>query len=201
MELIVGPFRPSLERAFVETFRRLRREDPLAPLAVVAPSRRVADRLKLLALEAFPEGFAGVRFFNLFSFARRLYEESAPEGARLVLDDLLPSRLVRAILRRHFSAERYLSRAHSPGALVGALHELKAAGVDPDAALALLAEEGLGLEEAPKLAELLSLYKRYSEELRRRRLHVRADVVRRAAERAVDSAYLGSLRHVLYYGF
>lgn len=201
MELIVGPFRPSLERAFVETFRRLRREDPLAPLAVVAPSRRVADRLKLLALEAFPEGFAGVRFFNLFSFARRLYEESAPEGARLVLDDLLPSRLVRAILRRHFSAERYLSRAHSPGALVGALHELKAAGVDPDAALALLAEEELGLEEAPKLAELLSLYKRYSEELRRRRLHVRADVVRRAAERAPDSAYLGSLRHVLYYGF
>lgn len=201
MELVVGPFRPALERAFAETFRRLRREDPLAPLAVVAPSRRVADRLKLLALEVLPEGFAGARFFNLFSFARRIYEEAAPAAARVLLDDLLPSRLLRAILRRHFAGERYLSRAHSPGALVGALHDLKAAGVEPDAALALLAEEELGLEEAPKLAELLSLYKRYSEELRRRRLHARPDVVRRAAEHAPTSAFLGSLRHVLYYGF
>ncbi|HXG60668.1 MAG TPA: PD-(D/E)XK nuclease family protein [Planctomycetota bacterium] len=201
MDLVVGPFRPALESAFVETFRRLRRQEPLAPLAVVAPSRRLADRLKLLALEAVPEGFAAARFFNLFSFARRLYEESAPEGARVLLDDLVPSRLLRAILRRHFAGERYLSRAHSPGALVGALHELKAAAVEPDAALALLAEEELGLEEAPKLAELLSLYKRYSEELRRRKLHVRADVIRRAAEHAPASAFLGSLRHVLYYGF
>jgi signal transduction histidine kinase len=186
MELVVGPFRPALERAFAETFRRLRREDPLAPLAVVAPSRRVADRLKLLALEALPEGFAAARFFNLFSFARRIYEEAAPEGARVLLDDLLPSRLLRAILRRHFAGERYLSRAHSPGALVGALHDLKAAGVEPDAALALLAEEELGLEEAPKLAELLSLYKRYSEELRRHNRQL--DEARRQAERALALA-------------
>ncbi len=201
MDLVTGPFRPALESAFAETFARLRREDSLAPLAVVASSQRLADRLKEVALEAVPGGFAAARFFNLFSFARALYDE-ASAGARLFLDDLFPSRLLGAILRRHFADGRYLSRAAlSPRALLGALHELKAAAVKPEHALEMLASEDLGLEDAPKLAEILSLHKRYSDELRRRRIHVRADVVRAAAEHAPRSEWLGSLRHVLYYGF
>src|SRR5262245_64556952 len=101
MQLVTGPFRPALESAFRESFAALRRDDPLAPIAVIAPSRRLADRLKELALEAVPQGFAAVRFFNLFSFARTLYEEAAPPEFLLVLDKLVPDRLVRAILRRH----------------------------------------------------------------------------------------------------
>ena len=46
MDLITGPFRPALESAFRETFSALRRADPLSPLAVVAPSKRLSDRLK-----------------------------------------------------------------------------------------------------------------------------------------------------------
>jgi ATP-dependent helicase/nuclease subunit B len=202
MDLVTGAFHPGLEGAFAETFARLRREDPLAPLAVVASSRRLSDRLKEVALEAVPEGFAAVRFFNLFSFARTIHEEAPPSGFRVILDDLFPSRLLAAILRRHFADGLYLSRAAlSARSLVGALHELKAAAVRPEHALEMLAFKDLGLEDAPKLAEILSLYKRYSDELRRRRIHVRADVIRTAAELAPRSGWLGSLRHVLYYGF
>ncbi len=199
---MTGPFRPALEGAFRDALARLRREDPLAPLAVVAPSARLADRLQELALEALPGGFAAVRFFNLFSFARAIYEEAAPPGWRLLLDDLVPSRLLGAVVRRHFARERYLGRAApAPGPLLAAMHELKAAAVPPDRALEALKEEDLGWDDAPKLAEILSLYKRYSEELRRRKIHVRADVARLAADQAPRSALLGSLRHVLYYGF
>src|SRR6185436_17182270 len=107
MHLVTGPFRPALESAFRETFAAQRRDDPLAPLAVIAPSKRLSDRLKILALEAVPEGFAAVRF-------------------SLLLDDLVPERLLRAILQRHFAGERYLSRALlAPSSLLGALHELK----------------------------------------------------------------------------
>ncbi len=204
MDLVTGPFRPSLEQAFKETFGRLRGRDPLAPLAVVAPSKRVADRLKELALEAIPDGFAAVRFHNLFSFARAIYEEAFPPAAgfRLLLDPLVPRRLLGAILRRHFKEERYLSRAAiDPGALLAVIDELKSAAVKPDHALKALAFEDLGWEDAPKLAELLSLYKRASEELQRRKIHLRADVVRLAADAAPRSALLGSFAHVLYYGF
>lgn len=204
MELVTGPFRPALEQAFRETFARLRTRDPLAPLAVVAPSRRLADHLKELALEAVPGGFAAVRFHNLHSFARALYDEAVPPSAgfRVLLDPLVPERLLGAILRRHFRDERYLSRAAiAPGALLAVVDELKSAAVKPDDALQALAGEDLGLEDAPKLAELLSLYKRASEELHRRRIHLRADVVRIAAESAPKSASLGAFAHVVYYGF
>lgn len=201
MDLVTGPFRPALEDAFRETFARLRATDPLSPLAVVAPSKRVADHLKELALSAVPDGFAAVRFFNLFSFARAIYEEEPVPGARLLLDDLVPSRLLGAVLRRHYARERYLSRAAiSPRAILAALHELKAAAVEPARALEALAGEDLGLEDSEKLAEILTLYKRYTDELRRRKIHVRPDVARRAAEHAPRSALLASFRHVIYYG-
>jgi ATP-dependent helicase/nuclease subunit B len=202
MQLVTGPFRPALESAFRDAFAKLRRDSPLAPLAVIAPSKRLADRLKELALEAVPEGFAAVRFFNLFSFARTIYDETAAAGFTLLLDDLVPERLLRAVLRRHFAGERYLSRAMlAPSSLLGAIHELKAGAVDPGKALVALNEEELGYEDAPKLAEILSLYKRFADELRRRKLHERSDVVRLAAENAPRSAVLGGFAHVIYYGF
>ncbi|HLY10812.1 MAG TPA: hypothetical protein VKW04_16035, partial [Planctomycetota bacterium] len=202
MNLVTGPFRPALEGAFRETFAALRGGEALAPLAIIAPSKRISDRLKDLALEAVPAGFAAVRFFNLFSFARTIYEEKAATGFTLLLEDLFPERLLRAILRRHFAEGPYLSRAlPAPSGLLGALHELKAGAVVPDQALKLLLEGELGPEDAPKLAEILSLYKRYAEELRRRKLHERSDVVRLAAEHAPQSRTLDGFRHVIYYGF
>lgn len=202
MHLVTGPFRPALEAAFRETFLRHRGGDPIAPLAVVAPSKRLSDRLKELALEAMPEGFASVRFHNLFSFARALYEESSPPGFVLHLDPLVPERVLRGILRRHFAKEPYLSRASIATApLLSAIHELKAGAVDPETALAAVAAGELGEEDAPKMAEILSLYKRYADELRRRRIHERSDVVRFACEKAARSRLLGEFKHILYYGF
>jgi ATP-dependent helicase/nuclease subunit B len=201
MDLVTGPFRPALESAFRELFERLRREDPLAPLAVVAPSQRLADHLKDLALEACPQGFVGVHFHNLFSFARTIYRDSV-EGYELVLDDLVPEHLVRAILRRHFADTPYLSRAaSSPRALLSALRQLKSGGVEPEAALQALLRGGLDTLEAPKLGELFSLHKRYGDELRRRKLHEHADVAYHAARNAGRSASLQAFRHVIYYGF
>jgi hypothetical protein len=199
MHLVTGPFRPALEAAFRETFASLRRDDPLAPIAVIA-SQRLSDRLKGSRSTPCPKGFAAVRFFNLFSFARTLYEESAAAGFTLLLDDLVPERLLRAILQRHFAEERYLSRALlAPSSLLGALHKLKAGGVDPGKALAALAEEELGYEDAPSSGNPVPL-----QALRGRAPPAeipRAVDVRLAAEHAPRSAILGGFKHVLYYGF
>jgi ATP-dependent helicase/nuclease subunit B len=201
MELVTGPFRPGLEAAFREAFAQAKRGDPLSPLAVVAPSQRLADHLKLIALEAVPAGFANVRFHNLFSFARWIAGE-AVDGRVLVMDDLVPERLVRAILRRHFADTPYLSRAAlAPRALLQALRTLKAGAVNAGKALVAVVEEVLGKEEAPKLSELLSLYKRYQDELQRRKLVEPADVAALAVEAAERSPELRSCPRVFYYGF
>src|SRR6185436_12024140 len=108
IEVVTGPFHPGLEAEFV---RRLKaaKQDPLAPVVVVAPSRRLSARLKELALEAFPRGVAGLHFHNLYSFARELYGDV--KGVRLVEDDLFHEKLVIDLIRRDFSKSTYLSRA------------------------------------------------------------------------------------------
>lgn len=209
MNLVSGPFHPALERAFAETLRSLKNGDLALPLAVVAPSQRMADRLKELALEALPRGVAAVRFFNLNSFARSILPADWP----VLEDDLAAEKLVLEIAERRFAKAPYLSSAsrvpRTARALLSVLHDLKDASVDPDAALRLFVEEireelagrGEGRTvaelESPRVAELFSLYHHYDRELRRRKLLDRHDV---AAAAAAANFRLPFAR-VLYYGF
>ena len=42
----IGQYYPSLEDSFVETIKTLKKDDPLAPLAVVAPTNLMLNRLQ-----------------------------------------------------------------------------------------------------------------------------------------------------------
>lgn len=213
MELVTGPFHPDLENAFVETLRAHKKKDPLAPLAVVAPSQRLAGRLKELALDAFPKGVVGLHFYNLYSFAKDLLDRSNI-SCTLMDDPLVAQKLVREILETHFSDTPYLSRGvRSPGtsrALLGVIHDLKDACVDPDVALKFFVEElrreledpgpsltTLAEFESPRLAEVFALYKHFQVELDKRNRTDRHDVARIVAETDFPVPF----SHVIYYGF
>jgi ATP-dependent helicase/nuclease subunit B len=194
-----GPFHPSLERAFVARLRELKKGDPLASIAVVAPSSRLANRLKELALEALPQGIAAVHFHHLMSFAR-----VAAGGAPPPEDDFLLERLVGDLVAREFPRSVYL--AHAAGAprlarpLLDLMIELREGMVDPDDAYAALNEGHLGPEDRLKLGEIFALQKAYETELKRRGWSDRVDVVRRAAERAAESPELAGFKEIVYYG-
>lgn len=194
-----GPFHPALEDAFVARLRELKKDDPLAPVAVVAPSARLANRLKELALRAFPKGVAAVQFHHLMSFARLVAGPAAPAA-----DEFLLERLVGDLVAREFPASVYLS--HAAGAprlarsLLDLLLELREGGVDPDDAYAALGENLLGEDDRLKLGEIFALQKAYETELRRRGWSDRADVVRRAVARAPESLELAAFKEILYYG-
>jgi ATP-dependent helicase/nuclease subunit B len=194
-----GPFHPSLESAFVARLRELKDKDPLASLAVVAPSARLANRLKELALAALPDGVAAVHFHHLMSFARLVAGPVAPPE-----DEFLLERLVGGLLVREFPKSVYLN--HAAGAprlarsLLDLLLELREGGVDPDDAYGALAENLLGEDDRLKLGEIFALQKAYESELKRRGWSDRADVVRRAVERAPESPELAGFKEILYYG-
>ncbi len=213
MELVTGPFHPDLENAFVEALRTKKKKDPLAPIAVIAPSQRLAGRLKELAVDAFPRGVVGLHFYNLYSFAKELLDQSK-ESFQLMDEPLVARMLVREILEKHFSETPYLSRGvRSPGtarALLGVVHDLKDACVDPDSALKFFVEEiqrelndpelpltTLAELESPRLAEVFALYKHFQIQLDRRNWIDRHDVARRVA--GMDFSIPFS--DVIYYGF
>jgi ATP-dependent helicase/nuclease subunit B len=188
-----------LEAAFVARLRELKKDDPLAPIAVVAPSARLANRLKQLALEAFPEGVAAIQFHHLVSFARLAAGTVPP-----VEDEFLLERLVGDLVAREFSKSIYLN--HAAGAqkfarpLLDLLLELREGAVDPDDAYGALGENLLGEDDRLKLGEIFALLKAYETELKRRGWSDRAEVVRRAAERAPEAAELAAFKEIIYYG-
>ena len=194
-----GPFHPSLEAAFIARLRELKKGDPLAPIAVVAPSARLANRLKELALEAFPGGVAAVQFHHLMSFARLAAGAVPP-----VEDEYLLERLVGDLVAREFDKSIYLN--HAAGSpklarpLLDLLLELREGAVDPDIAYAALGEKLLGEDDLVKLGEIFALLKAYESELRRREWTDRAEIVRRAAERAPEAAELAAFKEIVYYG-
>ncbi|MBI4563540.1 MAG: PD-(D/E)XK nuclease family protein [Planctomycetes bacterium] len=200
LEILTGPFHPSLEQAFVERLRELKKDDPLAPVCIVAPSLRLATRLKELALEAFPQGVAALHFHHLMSFARLAAGDAAP-----VQDDLVLEKLVARIVARDFPNARYLSGVpESPGRARFILHllmELREGGLDPGDSYRALQEGELGSEDPLKLGEVFALLQAYETELARRDWMDRAGMVRLAAERAPQSAQLGAFREIIYYGF
>lgn len=195
-----GPFHPSLEEALVGRIRDLKSKDPLAPVCVVAPSSRLANRVKELALRACPKGVAALQVHHLMSFAR----EIAPD-VELIDDALLLERLVAGLIEREFPKARFLSAvAHSPRlarAILAVLLELREGAVDPEAAYTALKEGVLGDADPLKVGEILALQKAYADELERRGWSDRADLVRIAAERAPESLALGRFAEVIYYGF
>lgn len=193
LDLVTGPFHPALEREFVARLRAAKR-DPLAPLVVVAPSRRLSARLKELALEALPSGVANVHFHNLYSFARELY--GGKKGWKLVEDDLFHEKLAARLIVEHLPEtplRRALETHGGARAILGALKDLREGAVDPLAALELLKEEGLDAS----FANLAKLHLLYQAALQDRKVHSRSDVVRMAAENA---GRLAGAR-IFYYGF
>jgi RecB family exonuclease len=135
-----------LEDRLAALVRETRAADPagpLAPIAVVAPTRRLLSHLQTNLAEAFP-GLLNVHFLHHDGLAR---EAAAAAGA--ALPRVLPDRVLDALVARLISAaggDFAAYAARRPGcaaALRGTFADLREAGVDPAAAGAL---EGLGRE-------------------------------------------------------
>ncbi|MGH9749767.1 MAG: PD-(D/E)XK nuclease family protein, partial [Candidatus Polarisedimenticolia bacterium] len=133
---------------------------PLAPIAVVAPTRRLLAHLQTLLAETFP-GLLNVHFLHHDGLAR---EAAAAAGA--ALPGVLPDRVLDALVARLIDAaggELAAYAARRPGcaaALRGTFADLREAGVDPASAWSI---DGLGREGR----DTLRLYADYAGALAR----------------------------------
>ncbi|HEU4402555.1 MAG TPA: hypothetical protein VFT43_10670, partial [Candidatus Polarisedimenticolia bacterium] len=132
----------------------------LAPLAIVAPTRRLLAHLRVRLASEFP-ALLGVHFFHHDSLAH-----AAANAAGIVLPRSLPDSVKEAILLEAIRAAggalaTYVhDRPGSVAALLASIEDLREAGVDPEAAL-----RAPGLERAGR--DLLSLYSAYAARLDR----------------------------------
>lgn len=199
MRVFCGPFQPSLEDAFVERARELAASR--AVFAVVAPSRRMAERLqRLLALER-GLSLLGCRFHTFYSLALEAVDEAGGLTKDLVADGLFHDQVVDGVLAAE-SRGRASTRGLA-GAYRSSIRDLVDCGFSPESYrqnFAGLLKDG---PEKKRLEEVLQVQEDYLRRLSASGVLPPSGLTRLAAE-AVESGSEPALERyaeLLYYGF
>lgn len=201
-----GPFHRELEEAFIARLRDLVSRHPSGPLAVVAPSRRLADRLQRLAAVEHGMALLGVHFHTFHSLALGVVEDSGFPAKRLIGDPVFHDKLIDRLLEENRAIAALFGGPARPRALAGALRsslrDLIDAGVSGPSI-----EEHFGTEllrephERERLSALLFLVEAYGKRLEELGVLSPSGLTRLAAQSTENSAYLRRFKEVLYYGF
>lgn len=208
--ICTGPFHPTLESALAEDLRRLKVGEPLAPLAIIAPSQLLIDRLRrLLALDArLP--LLHVHFLTFHQLVLKLTAERAVDDAEseppTLVDDFCFEQLARHIvLERPLSGMEPLQRlgaaASTWAALWTTLRDMKDGAVDPAGAIQAIREGHFDPEDSPWLEALFTLYAGVQEGSRALGIGSADDLAANVIPWIPHSTFLTNLRQAIYYGF
>lgn len=197
MKVFCGPFQPVLEEAFLARLAELA-PGPSRRIAVVAPSRRLADRLQRLVARSSGKALLGVRFHTFFSLASEALEACGGPERPVVGDALLHDLMVDQLLRAN--GQERMSKGLG-AAFRASIRDLVDAGINPARA------EDFGDLDAPeaarkRLAALFHLTEAYQAGLKAAGVMSTSGLTiqaRRAIEKTPD--ILAAYEEVLYYGF
>ncbi|BFU96971.1 MAG: conserved protein of unknown function [Nitrospira sp.] len=208
LKVVTGSFHPYLESAFVEHLQQAKAADPFAPVAVLVPSAPLLDRLRRLLSRERRLSFLNVHFFTFHQLALRLADEMRGKAHTVpprVADNLFFEQLVRHLVRNRLSGLTALQQiGHSSGtwaALWSSIRDLKDAGVDPTEAQRGVGEGCFDEDDRDWLQALFTLYRAVKEVGRTLEVGTADDLAESLLPFVPASPFLGSLRHVFYYGF
>jgi len=211
LHVVTGPFHPFLESAFIHDLTALKADYPAAPVAVIVPSEQL--RRYLTRLLVLKEGVAlfNVHILSFHQLALHLEREQqsglAGEGRGGELDlvsDLFFEQLLRHVAQRrlpHVEALRLSGLPHGAwSALWVSLRDLKDALVDPALAIRAVEEGQFGTEDNEKLKGLFTLLAALREGRQALQVGSADDLAASVTDFVLRSPFLGSLRHLWYYG-
>lgn len=211
LRLVTGPFHPALDRALIEDIRSCKTGDPFVPLAVIAPSASLVERLKLELTGHNPHAFLNIHFLTFHQLALRLRDDLAstseivPESLLQLVDDFFFEQLVGQIIRRKLSGLEPLKRLPaSPGTWKGlwaAVRDLKDAVVEPTTAMKALTEGVFEEEDRAWLRSLFTLHAAVMEASRSLGVGSPDDLAASLGRDLSGSPFLKGLQQVFYYGF
>lgn len=197
LRVFCGPFQPALEDAFVERVRELAASH--SSFAVVAPSRRMAERLQRLLAAERGLSLLGARFHTFYSLALEVVDEDGGPIEDLVADGLFHDKIVDGVLASAFRGR--VSTRGLAGAYRSSIRDLADCGFSP----ALYREDFPDLlndgPEKTRLEEVLTVQEKYLHRLAEAGILPPSGLTRAAADIVSNGGALGRYAELLYYGF
>ncbi|MDO8141520.1 MAG: hypothetical protein Q6358_08480, partial [Candidatus Brocadiales bacterium] len=118
----IGQYHPSLENSFVNTIQTLKKDDPLATVAVVAPTNWMLNRLQerlVMEQDATPgsrytgTSFMNISFTNFYVFASEICRRSGADVGQIVRQPAVYEYLIAGLLKQHTHLEPLVKNVQS----------------------------------------------------------------------------------------
>ena len=210
----IGQYHPSLENSFVNTIQTLKKDDPLTPLAVVAPTNWMLNRLQerlVMRQDASPgsrytkTSFMNISFMNFYVFASEICRRAGADVGQIVRHSVVYEYLIAGLLKQHTRGEPLFKNVQSLPALAGSLYQviqdLADANVHIDSLKEAVKEGFIEGAEVQKLNGVINLYDLFKQKLKNLHISHYADVYHLAASCVQDSKFLKNFKYILAYGF
>src|SRR3989339_475911 len=210
----IGPYHPSLEDSFVNTIQAIKKDDPLTPLAVVAPTNWMLNRLQerlIMGQDATPgsrytgTSFMNISFTNFYVFASEICRRAGADVGQIVRHSVVYEYLIAGLLKQHTHGEPLFKNVQSLPALAGSLYQviqdLADANVHIDSLKEAVKEGFIEGAEVQKLNGVINLYDLFKQKLKNLHISHYADVYHLAAPCVQDSKFLKNFKYILAYGF
>ncbi len=210
----IGQYHPSLENSFVNTIQTLKKDNPLAPLAVVTPTNWMLNRLQerlVMGQDASPgsrytgTSFMNISFTNFYVFASEICRRSGADVGQIVRQPAVYEYLIAGLLKQHTHFEPLFKNVQSLPALARSLYQviqdLADANVHIDSVKEAIKEGFVEGAEIQKLNGVISLYDLFKQKLKSLHISHYADVYHLAASCVQDSKFLKNFKYILAYGF
>ncbi|MBU6392110.1 MAG: exodeoxyribonuclease V subunit gamma, partial [Planctomycetes bacterium] len=200
----IGQFHPSLENSFVNTIQTLKRDDPLAPLAVVTPTNWMLNRLQERLVHEQDASFMNISFMNFYALANEVCRRSGTDTGKIIQQSVIYECLIAGLLKRHTLPGSVFKNAQSlpslASALFQAIRDLADANVDANDLKAAIREGFIDGAEMQKLYGVVHLYDMFRQKLKTLNISHFSDLYRLAATCVSDSRFLKGFQCILVYG-
>jgi len=210
----IGQYHPSIEDSFINTIQALKEDDPLTPLAVVAPTNwmlnRLQERLALrqdasLGSRYTGTSFMNISFMNFYVFASEICRRSGADVCQIVRQPAVYEYIIAGLLKQHTHGEPLFKNVQSLPALARSLYlviqDLADANVHIDSVKEAIKEGFVEGAEIQKLNGVISLYDLFKQKLGSLNISHYADVYHLATSCVQDSKFLKGFKYILAYGF
>ncbi len=201
----IGHYHPSLENSFVETIHALKRDDPLSPLVVVAPTNWMLHRLQERLAQGHNASFMNISFMNFTVLAMEICRRSGVDVGRVIRQSVIYESVITELLKHHTPRESLFKYVQSLPALAKPLFQVIRDLADANVHVNDLKEavregfvEGM---EIQKLHEIVYIYEIFQQKLKTSNIAHYSDVYRMATACVPDSEFLRGFQHILAYGF
>lgn len=201
----IGHYHPSLEDSFAETIQTLKGDNPLASLAVVAPTNWMLHRIQERIVQGNDASFMNVSFLNFSALAKEICRLSGVATGQIIQQSVIYEGIIAGLLKQQTPQEPRFKNVQSLPALSKALFRVIQDLIDANVHLDVMQEavregfvEGM---EIQKLYGIIHLFDTFRQRLNTLHISHYSDVYRMATACVPDSTFLRGFQQILAYGF